>query len=219
MNVSTATTAELLAFFNANTGGAQVKKFADRKTAERRVTLLLEEIADEKEIAAWHNGTKGAESEVFGKLTDTRPLAQKIADKASGVNPFIPSYNHKVCPKCGSKEIYNGTTKGGKVVHEDKVAGCHRCDWVQDDRKIARKPVAESLSVAIAKSWQDPSVKAARSERHAVVVNKVQYRSVLQAFTELGLPVNKHIAFRGQLKAAGTLAFQGLVFTVVEAAA
>lgn len=47
MNVSTATTAELLAFFNANTGGNPVKKFADRKTAERRVQALVDEIASE----------------------------------------------------------------------------------------------------------------------------------------------------------------------------
>lgn len=41
INVTTATTAELLAFFNANSGAATVKKFADRKTAERRVSALL----------------------------------------------------------------------------------------------------------------------------------------------------------------------------------
>ena len=47
INVTTATTAELLAFFNTHTGGAQVKKFADRKTAERRVNALIEEMAAE----------------------------------------------------------------------------------------------------------------------------------------------------------------------------
>ena len=44
MKISTATTAELLSFFNANTGGAQVKKFADRKTAERRCQALADEM-------------------------------------------------------------------------------------------------------------------------------------------------------------------------------
>ncbi len=47
INVASATTAELLAFFNANTGGNPVKKFADRKTAERRVQTLVDEMAEE----------------------------------------------------------------------------------------------------------------------------------------------------------------------------
>lgn len=41
MNVQAATTAELVAFYNAN-AAAPVKKFADRKTAERRVAALIE---------------------------------------------------------------------------------------------------------------------------------------------------------------------------------
>ncbi len=36
-----ATTAELIAFFNTNTGGAQVTKFSDRKTAERRLSKIM----------------------------------------------------------------------------------------------------------------------------------------------------------------------------------
>jgi hypothetical protein len=41
LNITTATTAELVAFYNANAAAA-VKKFADRKTAERRVAALIE---------------------------------------------------------------------------------------------------------------------------------------------------------------------------------
>jgi len=43
LNITTATTAELVAFYNANAATA-VKKFADRKTAERRVAALIETI-------------------------------------------------------------------------------------------------------------------------------------------------------------------------------
>lgn len=43
--ISAAKTSELLAFFNANTTGKQVAKFADRKTAERRVTELVATLA------------------------------------------------------------------------------------------------------------------------------------------------------------------------------
>lgn len=46
-DIATAKTSELVAFFNAHTGGAQVKKFADRKTAERRVAALIIEMEAE----------------------------------------------------------------------------------------------------------------------------------------------------------------------------
>ena len=43
LNITTATTAELVAFYNAN-ASTPVKKFADRKTAERRVAALIESL-------------------------------------------------------------------------------------------------------------------------------------------------------------------------------
>lgn len=47
-NVRLATMRELIDFFNANTGGNPVKKFADRPTAEKRVQKLIDEINAEK---------------------------------------------------------------------------------------------------------------------------------------------------------------------------
>jgi hypothetical protein len=49
LNITTATTAELVAFYNANAATA-VKKFADRKTAERRVAALIESLP--KQVAS-----------------------------------------------------------------------------------------------------------------------------------------------------------------------
>jgi len=94
---------------------------------------------------------------------------------------------------------------------------------VAKEPKAPRAPkepkVAVSRSDAIAQSWTNPATKAKRSERSHVVVDKVEYRSVLQAFEELGLDVKKHIAFRLQLKASegGKLAFAGKVFKLVAA--
>lgn len=42
MNVQTAKTSELLAFYNANSGRPAIKKFTDRKIAEARVQALLD---------------------------------------------------------------------------------------------------------------------------------------------------------------------------------
>ena len=69
--IKTATMAELLAFFNANTGGAQVKKFSDRKNAETRVSKLMDEmIAD---------GDMPAATPMVAKLLAAQPKAK--ADK------------------------------------------------------------------------------------------------------------------------------------------
>jgi hypothetical protein len=45
MNVHTAKTSELIAFYNANSGRDPIKKFTDRKTAEARVQALVDYIA------------------------------------------------------------------------------------------------------------------------------------------------------------------------------
>lgn len=45
MNVQTAKTSELIAFYNANSGRDPIKKFTDRKTAEARVQALVDHIA------------------------------------------------------------------------------------------------------------------------------------------------------------------------------
>lgn len=142
MNVSTATTAELLAFFNANTGGNPVKKFADRKTAERRVQALVDEIASEA-TAVISPGLRNP-GDVFGSAMEAAKVSKP--DSTLAKVEFTPSYNHRVCPKCGSTDIFNGRTKGGLVVDEDTVAGCHNCDWVQDDGKVAKSSTTTGVS-------------------------------------------------------------------------
>ena len=204
--ISAAKTAELLAFFNANTLGKPVAKFADRKTAERRVSELVKLLAP-KNLAE------------TGKLAAAYKAGKKamtFAKAAAGVTNA--GYVVGTCPSCGeSADITCGTNKNGTVVreHEALCHGCgHEFNYNTGKALKARTPSA-TLSEAIAKSWTDPTVAAARAERHHVVVGGVEYRSVAHAFTELALPMEKHIAFRGQLKAAGKLAFQGKVFKLV----
>ena len=135
MNVSTATTAELVAFYNKHSD-KPVKKFADRKTAERRVSALVAEIEQ--------------------KMAAVRP--KKAAAKST-------------------------------------------------DR-----------SAAIAASWTNKQVAAARATRHAVRVGDKTFKSVREAFMVLALPLGQHIKFRGALKAAGKAEFAGRKFRLVERA-
>ena len=123
MNINTATTAELVKFFNAHSA-KPVKKFADRKTAERRVAALL----------------------------------------------------------------------------------------AQQPAKTLRVKPAAHRGAAIAASWKNKKVAAARATRHHVKVENKTYKSVREAFMILALPLGQHIKFRGQLKAAGQAEFAGVKF-------
>lgn len=80
----------------------------------------------------------------------------------------------------------------------------------------AAAPVTSSNAEGVARSWQDPAVRAARSARHGVEVDGVAYNSTRSAFRALNLPDNKHVSFRKQLKAAGELEFSGHTFKIVE---
>ena len=142
-NVPTATTAELLAFFNANTGGAQVKKFADRKTAERRVLALIAEIAEEQ--SATPAGRAAANSSPVTKT----PVVGEFAN----------------CPHCGV-HLSNGYTTYDAMrednldvsdaTHEYMCLGCGGYfgpELAQAEKKApartgkARPAMAESLKL------------------------------------------------------------------------
>lgn len=132
MNISTATTAELVAYFNAHSA-KPVKKFADRKTAERRVAALM---------------------------------------------ATLPKQELRVKPAAAKKAPATGKDRGA----------------------------------AIAESWKNKKVAAARATRHAVRVEDKTYKSVREAFMVLALPLGQHIKFRGALKAAGKAEFAGYKF-------
>ena len=82
------------------------------------------------------------------------------------------------------------------------------------------KKASETRSKGISESWNDPEVAAKRAQRHNVKVGKDVYRSVLEAFKKLHLPVSQHIKFRMALKAAKTAEFklgdQVFKFSLVE---
>jgi len=128
LNVTAATTAELIAFYNANTGGNPVKKFADRKTAERRVQALLDEIAAEDEgygepqlDAASEDMANMAEecktAEVLGlQARETVPASKPMAPIGSH---FLGNVHSYLCPHCGI-DLENGVGE-----HDQEVNGKH----------------------------------------------------------------------------------------------
>ena len=77
-------------------------------------------------------------------------------------------------------------------------------------KKAAKKAAApkeamtpEQRSKAVAKSWEAPDVAAARACRYNIKASGTLYRSMNAAFTELGLPMGRYIAFRTALVKGG----------------
>lgn len=86
-------------------------------------------------------------------------------------------------------------------------------------KKSADAP--QSRSEAIAASWGDKKVAAARSLKHKVKVGGTEYNSVADAFRQLKLPMGHHIRFRMELKAAGKKVYETAkgvkhIFTLVQ---
>jgi len=77
-------------------------------------------------------------------------------------------------------------------------------------------------SDAIARTWTVKAVADKRAKRDGVTVDSHFYKSVLAAFKFLGLPQEKHIKFRMELKATGEAVWKdeknpnGLKFKIVK---
>lgn len=67
--------------------------------------------------------------------------------------------------------------------------------------------VRAKMAAGVARSWSDAEVRLKRLTRNGVVCNGQEFRSTFAAFEAFGLPDNKHIKFRKELKAAGFATF------------
>ncbi len=192
INVQTAKTSELLAFYNKH-AEKPVNKFTNLETARRRVTALIEAL-EVSNVA--HGAAEQAEqAEQAAKVAkQTEKAAKKLAENVDGALPVNPDAQ-EVEPEKNTK------AKPGYEVEHGKTG----------DRIV---PAARRSNAAgIAASWNDPNVREARLYRQGVVVSingkaLGEYNSTHAAFEALGLPMSKVIRFRMKLKAANKLAFE-----------
>jgi len=98
INVKSATAAELLAFYNAHSGREAVKRFADRRAAEKRVTALLAE----------------------RQFNAPTPLPEVDPSHAR----LIRDYGVAHCPHCGV-DLCNGVGHDGQDVNGKKIRHSH----------------------------------------------------------------------------------------------
>lgn len=114
---------------------------------------------------------------------------------------------------------YNRIT--GKCIKKfaTRAAGVKQLQAARSQEKpmqVETKPKNAARSDAVAASWSNKGVKAARSARNGVLVDgKTEYKSVRAAFVALGLPMGSHIKFRMRLKAEGKVEFEGYEFALI----
>lgn len=180
-------TADLVAFYNANSGSKPIKKFADRRTAETRVIALIESLnaLDEPSNESPIPDAKPRE-EVSSDVKTHK--ARSVVKKAEPTQEELDAM---------SDEEYEAFVKSGLNDSADCV--------VQNGTPSHRR----SNSEGIAKSWDNKEVAQKRLTRNGVMVEGVgEFKSVRVAFAALGLPDSKHIRFRMKLKEAGRLNFE-----------
>lgn len=192
IDVKNAKTNELVAFYNENSGREQIKKFATRAVAERRVSELLDQLDTIDEVV----------------LEEEAPVTWEISN-----------YGIQNCPHCGvnleNGVVANGDEVNGKKLKLDHQFECMACGG-GFGKAIKR---SANRSEAIRKSWTDQETYEKRTQRSGVEVTTPMgtnyFTSVAKAFKYYELPMSRHIAFRVALKAAGQLEAYDMKWVIV----
>lgn len=180
-------TADLVAFYNANSGSKPIKKFADRRTAETRVIALIESLnaLDEPSNESPIPDAKPCEEVSSDVKTHKARAVVKKAEPTQEELDAMSDEEYEAFVKSGLKDSANCVVQNGTPSHR------------------------RSNSEGIAKSWDNKEVAQKRLTRNGVMVEGVgEFKSVRVAFAALGLPDSKHIRFRMKLKEAGRLNFE-----------
>lgn len=192
-NLETKTTKELLAFYNAHNVDAPVAKFADLKTARRRVTAVLESLAIIDAQGGDHeDGVIVEPAAPAAPVHKTRASRKVVAAPETDINAGKADDEISEADARAELELLKLAATTGKT-------------------KVGAKS-GLTLSQAIAASWNDPLVAQKRMTRHGVSVTvngkSGEFKSARSAFEQLGLPTSKCIRFRMALKAAGEAIFE-----------
>jgi hypothetical protein len=194
--IQAASTAELIAFYNLHNADKPVKKFTNRETAERRVLVLVEELANDEAMETM--------------VEKEAPKHVPIIIRAPKDAVVDHSASNKLIGDMLAREKAEAKSKP-EVAAEKKTEEKPELVAPVDPAKWATKGRA-SNSAGVAASWADPEVAAARRTRdgvHVVIDGEgMDFKSVNEAFHHYRLPVSKHIRFRLKLKSTGAEVFE-----------
>lgn len=188
-------TADLVKFWNENCTNVQgdykeVKKFADRETAEKRINTLVGKMDFEDNLyvaEGWMPAPEGYE----GVDADQLPAEEERQE-----DPEVTAAK--------AKAATGAFAMLAQSVQDAQQKAAETGESVMGQRKADAKA---SNSEGVAASWADNEVRASRLKRDSVTVemdgqNLGVFKSTYEAFRTLRLPNNKHIRFRLKLKEA-----------------
>lgn len=138
--------------------------------------------------------------------------------KSMSTAELVAEYNKltgKSIKKFSSRQAGEQQVANARVSTDLKNGREHAVE--KSSKQPKQHKAAGNAAEAIADSWKNKGVAAARSTKNKVKVGGEVYRSVAAAFEALKLPMSKHIAFRAKLKQQGRATFEGHTFTVVPA--
>ena len=204
------TTAEMVAEYNALTGKS-IKKFSSRAAGEQQLAKARELMKVAKTVVQ-SPGLRNP-GDVFGSaLNAAKNSPTNLNKETQVVEESKKSFRYEVhgCPNCGATDDQTYAGQEGTTAEERNF--CHHCstEYWRDTGEIYKAPAnSETRSKAIAATWENDKIAAARSARDSVVVDgKGTFRSVAAAFKALGLPMSKHIKFRIDVKSNGSGTFK-----------
>jgi hypothetical protein len=82
----------------------------------------------------------------------------------------------------------------------EAMAASPAVELTEEQKEARAAEIAAKRAAGTSATWQDPEVRAKRTQRHGVEVDGVYYKSVGDAYLQLGLPMSKCIAHRIELK-------------------
>lgn len=177
--IQAAKTSDLVLFWNANHVDAPIKKFADRKTAEKRCIALMETLvaleaeAPKKAAQVWEDD-------------NVRPVVHKPRNVVVKEAPVVDIEDENLSDEEVKAQLLASIEedKAGRKSNAAAIAKSWRNPDVYNARLTRNGVVVE------------------------VNGKKGEFKSVRAAFAELGLPDSKHIRFRMKLKAAKVAIFE-----------
>lgn len=133
-----------------------------------------QEIARAKAFFASRPAAEPLSEEEQAAFDAAQANADAAANNAESVSDADYLRLHQKCPKCGSDEVFLGYSEQignglGKVIDDDRVGGCHACDFAFDERGAKKskvwvrqstvdKPVKRVWAVADEMIAADPNV-------------------------------------------------------------
>jgi len=189
--VSEASLKELVTFWNAHHADKPISKFADRKTAERRITELLKRLEE------------SAPAQVETDAPVFKPRAEQKPE------PEVAGENQKPEDEITEEE----------ALAEIRAAAAKRKE--EAEKKGAKSGLTLGDAISKSWEDPEVAAARATRNGVTVTVNGItnEFGSVRKAFAALGLPDSKHIRFRGKLKAAKEMVFdwagQSYLFKVI----